>query len=150
MANEKRKRSSSWAENFDLRQQRRAMLPDWVKWIHLVIMLLSLPASVIGNFWLIIALHNHFHPGIAFIHASPTAQELMGIPLITAMPGPAFVVGNFLEWAIVPIRRVWEKTFEGVPGASLKDAMQVTAWLMAVWAISMAVAVVGAIDPWSH
>jgi hypothetical protein len=138
------------AKNFNLRQERRAMLPPWVLWAHMVIMASGLMISVLGYFFLIRVIHEWFHPGVEIIKASSLAQKLMFIPMLTGMLGPCFVIGNFLEWVIVPIRRQWEIHFEGVPGGSLADAIRATRWLMLVWLISMTISIVGAFDPWSR
>ncbi|MGD0190539.1 MAG: hypothetical protein ABSD74_07345 [Rhizomicrobium sp.] len=143
-------RLEKWAEDFKLRQERRAMLPPWVLWVHMIIMAAGLTISVLGYVFLVRVVHDWIHPGVAINQASSLAQNLMLIPMFTGMFGPCFVIGNFLEWAIVPIRRQWEIHLGDVPGGSLADALRATAWLMLVWLLSMGVSVVGAIDPWAQ
>jgi hypothetical protein len=93
-------------------------LPNWVKLVEgLILLVLLLPVSV-GLFFASFTLHQLVHPNTQWGHASDIASNLLIIPILFISIPLAAVIANFISWLIPPVKRANELAMEGLPAAS--------------------------------
>jgi hypothetical protein len=139
-----------YINGFKARQAARMRLPVWLGLLMPLMSISSITcvaASFIGIFWL---LHRVLHPGIPFSPPSNVVVLLIILPSYFGAIAPALMLLNFVLARISPLKRIFDKNSEGVPGASYKSSMRgLGKAAIIILPATLALSLLGAIDPWA-
>jgi hypothetical protein len=140
----------SYSEDFRARQAARMRLPVWLR-ISMPLMAISsivaVTAASVGLFW---ALHRMLHPGISFSAIPDAVFILIFFPSFFGAMAPALMLLNLALIRIPPLKQLFDKNSEGVPGASYKSSMSgLRKVAIIMLPPALALSLLGAIEPWA-
>jgi len=113
-------------------------------------------SSVLGLTFIVayglVSLHLALHPSASWpLKSSELSKFLMVFLPFFGCAAPGLMIGNFILYAIPPVRRVLDRNARGVPGASFKQSMRGFGKVSAVGLPTVLIlGVIGAIEPWAR
>ena len=125
-------------------------LPVWVRLLMPLMVMSTVLALTAGSVAVLWSLHRTVHPGISFGKMSGGAFALMFFPSFLGVVVPALMLLNLCLHGIPALRRTFEQTSKGVPGASYEESMSgLRKFAVVLVPPALLLALIGAIEPWA-